>query len=71
MKGGFVVPEVVQSLTPFVEAGVLGPTDVHSVAAFARAGGESRHEVLLAAALAVRAKLGREPGTRRRLCRRS
>ena len=55
MKGGFVVPEVVQSLTPFVEAGVLGPTDVHSVAAFARAGGEHRHEVLLAAALAVRA----------------
>ena len=55
MKGGFVVPEVVQRLTPFVEAGVLGPTDVHSTAAFARAAGESRHEVLLAAALAVRA----------------
>lgn len=55
MTGGFVVPEVVQSLTPFVEAGVLGPTDVHAVAAFARAGEEDRHEVLLAAALAVRA----------------
>lgn len=42
-------------LVPFAAAGVLGPSDVHAAAALCRAVGEDRDEVLLAAALAVRA----------------
>jgi exodeoxyribonuclease V alpha subunit len=43
------------ALRGFVEAGLLVPADVHAARTFARLGGEDRDEVLLAAALAVRA----------------
>ncbi|MGI5132578.1 exodeoxyribonuclease V subunit alpha [Pseudonocardia sp. CA-107938] len=42
-------------LAPFNQAGVLEPADVHVAARLGRLGGESAPEVLLAAALAVRA----------------
>jgi exodeoxyribonuclease V alpha subunit len=42
-------------LAAFVAAGVLGAADVHTAAALARLTGDTRDEVLLAAALAVRA----------------
>jgi exodeoxyribonuclease V alpha subunit len=43
------------ALAPFVDAGVLGPADVHVAVTLARLSGDARDEVLLAAALAVRA----------------
>ncbi|MEX1163690.1 MAG: exodeoxyribonuclease V subunit alpha [Nitriliruptor sp.] len=43
------------SLAPFIDLGVLGAADVHVAAALTRLGGDDRPEVLLAAALAVRA----------------
>ncbi len=51
------VPQEVATLQPFVDAGVLGLTEVNVVASFALASGEVSPEVLLAAALAVRAPL--------------
>ena len=42
-------------LTAFNRAGVLGPADVHAALRLGRLGGEDDEEVLLAAALAVRA----------------
>jgi exodeoxyribonuclease V alpha subunit len=42
-------------LEPFNRAGVLGPADVHTAATLCRLVGDDRPEVLLAAALAVRA----------------
>jgi exodeoxyribonuclease V alpha subunit len=44
-----------EPLAAFVDAGVLGPADVHVAVTLARLGGDQRSEVLLAAALAVRA----------------
>jgi exodeoxyribonuclease V alpha subunit len=43
------------ALAPFVEAGVLGPADVHVATTLCRLGDDDRPEVQLAAALAVRA----------------
>ena len=43
------------ALLDFVDAGVLGPADVHVAATLARLCGDERDEVLLAAALAVAA----------------
>ena len=43
------------ALAPFNLAGVLGPTDIHGAATLAHLCGDERPEVLLAAALAVRA----------------
>lgn len=44
-----------EALAPFVAAGVLAPADVHVAAALCRLLGDDRPEVLLGAALAVRA----------------
>jgi exodeoxyribonuclease V alpha subunit len=49
-----VAPAVV-SLMPFVAAGVLTDTDVRLAARLGRIGGDDRHDVLLGAALALRA----------------
>lgn len=57
MTAGLLVPYEVASLEPFVRAGVLGAAEVHTAASFARQVGGCGHEVLLAAALAVRAPL--------------
>lgn len=46
---------VPEPLAAFVDAGVLGSAEVHVATALARAGGDDRLEVLLGAALAVRA----------------
>ena len=46
------VPEALES---FVDAGIFGAADIHVANTLARAGGDHRDEVLLAAALAVRA----------------
>lgn len=43
------------ALRPFVEARLLEPADVHAARTYARLAGEDRAELLLAAALAVRA----------------
>jgi exodeoxyribonuclease V alpha subunit len=51
------VPDAVRSLAAFVEAGVLGATEVNATCTFASAVGETHPDVLLAAALAVRAPL--------------
>ena len=51
------VPPQVASLEPFVRAGVLGPTEVNVVCTFANVAPQESPEVLLAAALAVRAPL--------------
>ncbi|MFM7064445.1 MAG: exodeoxyribonuclease V subunit alpha, partial [Actinomycetes bacterium] len=58
MNRSVYVPPVVEPLTSFVEAGVLGPTEVHTVASFVSAlGTPPPADVLLAVALAVRAPL--------------
>ncbi|MGB6059116.1 MAG: exodeoxyribonuclease V subunit alpha [Microthrixaceae bacterium] len=57
MNSEVLVPESVQFLRPFVEAGVVGVTEVNTVATFARSSGAESESVLLAAALAVRAPL--------------
>jgi exodeoxyribonuclease V alpha subunit len=55
------VPPAVEGLRPFVEAGVLGPTELHAVASYVAAAAAEGHEVpssvVLACALAVRAPL--------------
>jgi len=47
------VPDAVQSLQPFVQAGVLGAAEVHFAAWLARAGGVAEPAVLLGAAVAT------------------
>lgn len=47
------VPAEVASLAPFVDAGVLGPADVHLAAWVARSSGCSDHLVVLAVAMAA------------------
>ncbi|MFM7062242.1 MAG: exodeoxyribonuclease V subunit alpha, partial [Actinomycetes bacterium] len=55
------VPPLVDSLRPFAEAGVLGPTELHAVATYVAAAASEGHAVpapvVLACALAVRAPL--------------
>ena len=51
------VPPEIETLTPWVDAGVLGSTEVHTAATFARVSGERNPSVLLGLALAVRAPL--------------
>ena len=50
-------PTGVDALEPFVEAGVLGPTEIEVVTTMARVSGETAPTVLLALALAVRGPL--------------
>jgi exodeoxyribonuclease V alpha subunit len=50
-----IVPPGVTDLAPFVDAGVLGPADVHVAATLARVAGPLPTEVALGIALAVRA----------------
>lgn len=47
------VPQSAQCVQPFVDAGVLGPAEVHFADWLARAGGVTEPEVLLGAAMAV------------------
>ncbi len=55
MTAQILIPEQVESLAPFVNAGILDATEVHAATTFARVSGETSEQVLLAAALAVRA----------------
>lgn len=57
MKDHSFVPAPVHELEPFVRAGVLGDTEIHVACSLAAASSEAGFEVLLAAALAVRAPL--------------
>ncbi len=50
-------PPGVAALEPFVEAGVLGPTEIEVITTMARVSGEAEPTVLLALALAVRGPL--------------
>lgn len=57
MKHDLFVPVSVQELQPFVKAGILSAAEINVASTFAVANPEASFEVLLAAALAVRAPL--------------
>lgn len=57
MTSDLFVPAQVADLEQFVRAGVLGATEINVACTFASATGDSSFEVMLAAALAVRAPL--------------
>lgn len=57
MTHDLFVPPSVQELEPFVKAGVLGAAEINVACTFAASNSDATFEVLLAAALAVRAPL--------------
>ncbi len=57
MKRETFVPAPVNALEPFVRAGILGDAEIHVACTFAQVVPDAGFEVLLAAALAVRAPL--------------